>query len=90
VSSYDALSTLLKICISYHLRLISRLSARFSRVKMHDTPLPKLLYRPAEAADAIGISRAKLYALVAAGVIPSVRVGQSIRVPVKALVGGTT
>jgi excisionase family DNA binding protein len=46
---------------------------------------PKLLYRPAEAADAIGISRAKLYALVAAGVIPSVRVGQSIRVPVKTL-----
>jgi excisionase family DNA binding protein len=45
----------------------------------------KLLYRPAEAADAIGISRAKLYALVAAGVIPSVRVGQSIRVPVKTL-----
>ena len=45
----------------------------------------KLLYRPAEAADAIGISRAKLYALVAAGVIPSVRVGQSIRIPVNAL-----
>ena len=52
---------------------------------MHDTGLPKLLYRPAEAADAIGISRAKLYALVAAGVIPSVRVGASIRVPVKTL-----
>jgi excisionase family DNA binding protein len=45
----------------------------------------RLLYRPAEAADAIGISRAKRYALIAAGVIPSVRVGQSIRVPVKAL-----
>ena len=50
----------------------------------HDTT--RLLYRPAEAADAIGISRAKIYALIAAGVIPSVRVGQSIRVPVKALV----
>ena len=52
---------------------------------MPDTTLPKLLYRPAEAADAIGVSRAKLYTLVASGVIPSVRVGQSIRVPVDAL-----
>jgi len=45
----------------------------------------KLAYRVNEAAEAIGISRAKAYELIAAGVIPSVRVGSSLRVPVAAL-----
>jgi excisionase family DNA binding protein len=45
----------------------------------------KIAYRVTEAADAVGISRAKCYELVAAGVIPSIRVGASIRVPVAAL-----
>jgi excisionase family DNA binding protein len=45
----------------------------------------KLLYRPAEAADAIGVSRARCYELIARGAIPSIRIGGSIRVPVEAL-----
>jgi excisionase family DNA binding protein len=45
----------------------------------------RLMLRPAEAADAIGVSRAKLYELLARGVIPSVMVGASKRVPVQAL-----
>lgn len=45
----------------------------------------QLLYRPAEAADAIGVSRARAYELIAAGTIPSIRIGSSIRVPVRAL-----
>jgi excisionase family DNA binding protein len=45
----------------------------------------KLLYRPAEAAEAIGVSRARAYELIQAGVIPSIRIGGSIRVPVDAL-----
>jgi excisionase family DNA binding protein len=45
----------------------------------------RLLYRPAEAADAIGVSRARAYELIAAGTIPSIRIGGSIRVPVDAL-----
>ena len=45
----------------------------------------QLLYRPTEAADAIGVSRARAYELIAAGVIPSIRIGSSIRVPVAAL-----
>lgn len=45
----------------------------------------RMLYRPTEAADAIGISRARAYELIAAGVIPSIRIGGSIRVPVDAL-----
>ena len=45
----------------------------------------KLLYRPLEAANAIGVSRAKMYQLIAAGKLPSIRVGASVRVPVKGL-----
>lgn len=45
----------------------------------------KLLYRPTEAADAIGVSRARAYELIANGTLPSIRIGSSIRVPVAAL-----
>jgi excisionase family DNA binding protein len=45
----------------------------------------RILYRPGEAADAIGVSRARAYELIAAGVIPSIKIGSSIRVPVDAL-----
>lgn len=45
----------------------------------------RILYRPAEAADAIGISRARAYELIASGAMPSIRIGGSIRVPVDAL-----
>jgi excisionase family DNA binding protein len=52
---------------------------------MRHTRVPKLCYRPAAAAEAIDVSRAKMYALIASGVIPSIRVGKSLRVPVKGL-----
>jgi len=45
----------------------------------------KLLLRPAEAADVLGVSRSKVYELLAKGTIPSIRVGESLRVPVAAL-----
>jgi len=45
----------------------------------------KLLLRPVEAAEAIGISRSKIYELLASGELPSVRIGASVRVPVEAL-----
>jgi excisionase family DNA binding protein len=45
----------------------------------------RLALRVPETAEAIGISRAKTYELIAKGVIPSIRVGSSIRVPVEAL-----
>ena len=46
----------------------------------------KLLLRPAEAAEALGISRSKVYELLASGTLPSVRIGGgSVRVPVEAL-----
>jgi len=37
------------------------------------------------AAEAIGISRSKIYELLASGELPSVRIGASVRVPVEAL-----
>ena len=41
----------------------------------------RLLLRPVEAADALGISRSKVYDLLARGVIPSLKLDGSIRVP---------
>ena len=45
----------------------------------------KLVYRVVEAAEALGVSRAKTYELIAVGEIPSVRIGGCVRVPVNAL-----
>jgi excisionase family DNA binding protein len=47
----------------------------------------QLLMRPKEAADALGVSRSKCYAMMAAGELPVVRVGRagSRRIPVEAL-----
>jgi excisionase family DNA binding protein len=45
----------------------------------------KLLLRPLEAAEAIGVSRSRAYELIGSGQIPSVRIGNSVRVPVAAL-----
>jgi excisionase family DNA binding protein len=41
----------------------------------------KLLLRPTEAASALGVSRARLYQLLASGEINSVKIGASRRVP---------
>ena len=45
----------------------------------------RLLLKPAEAADAIGVSRSRAYELIADGTLPSIRLGSSVRVPVSAL-----
>lgn len=46
----------------------------------------RLLLRPEEAAEALGISRAKVYRLIAAGDIPHRRIGvRGVRVPLAAL-----
>jgi excisionase family DNA binding protein len=47
--------------------------------------MDKLLLRPIEAAEAIGIGRSKVYELLASGELPSIRIGASVRVPVDAL-----
>jgi len=47
--------------------------------------MERLLLRPVEAAEMIGIGRSKVYELLASGELPSIRVGASVRVPVDAL-----
>jgi excisionase family DNA binding protein len=42
---------------------------------------PRLLYRPEEAAEALGLSRARLYQLMADGEVGSVKIGTSRRIP---------
>lgn len=49
------------------------------------TMTDRLMLRPAEAAEAIGVSRAKGYEMIARGEIPSVEIGGVRRVPVEAL-----
>ena len=41
----------------------------------------RLLYRPSEAAESLGISRARLYQLLAGGELGSVKIGASRRIP---------
>jgi excisionase family DNA binding protein len=47
--------------------------------------MSQMLLRAEEAARALGIGRSKLYALVAAGEIPVIRIGRSTRIPAAAL-----
>ncbi|MGH3266552.1 MAG: helix-turn-helix domain-containing protein [Trebonia sp.] len=42
--------------------------------------MEKLLLTPVEAADVLGIGRSKLYELLRAGTVPSVRIGRCRRV----------
>jgi excisionase family DNA binding protein len=41
----------------------------------------KLLLRPSEVAELLGLGRSKTYELIAEGAIPSVRIGKCVRVP---------
>jgi prophage regulatory protein len=43
--------------------------------------MEKLLLKPSEVGQMLGIGRSLVYGLIAQGVIPSVRLGRSIRVP---------
>ena len=47
--------------------------------------MEKLLLRPDEAALALGVVRSRIYQLVAAGELPSVRIGHTVRIPADAL-----
>ena len=50
-----------------------------------DRPLELVTYRPAEAAEAIGVGTTKMYELINDGTVPHVLVGGFIRVPLEAL-----
>jgi excisionase family DNA binding protein len=50
-----------------------------------DTKQSKLLIRVSEAAERLSIARSKAYLMAQTGELPVVRLGKSIRVPVKLL-----
>ena len=52
---------------------------------MSENRVDRLLLRPTEAAEAIGICRSKVYELLASGELPSIRIGGSVRVPLDQL-----
>jgi excisionase family DNA binding protein len=43
--------------------------------------MERLLLRPAEVAELIGIGRSKVYEMLASGELPSVRIGGDLRIP---------
>jgi len=45
----------------------------------------KLLLKVEDAASILSVGRSKAYAMAAAGELPSIRIGRSVRVPVAAL-----
>lgn len=50
-----------------------------------DGAMPRLALRVDEAATAVGLSRAKLYAVIARGELPVIRIDGAVRVPVAVL-----
>lgn len=50
-----------------------------------DVPQEPLLLTVDETCKALGLGRSNVYGLIAKGVIPSVRIGSSVRVPVDRL-----
>ena len=47
--------------------------------------MEKLLLKPAEVCETLGIGRTRIYEMLATGELPSVRLGRSVRIPVTAL-----
>jgi len=47
--------------------------------------MDQLLLTPADVAQALGISRSKVYELMATGAIPSVKIGSARRIPADCL-----
>ncbi len=47
--------------------------------------MERLLLRPHEAAELLGLGRSTVYELIASGAIPSITIGRSRRVPLEAL-----
>ncbi len=47
--------------------------------------MDKLLLRPREVTELLGLSRSRVYELLYQRQLPSVRIGRSIRIPVRAL-----
>lgn len=60
-------------------------SRRTEAPEKQELQVERMLYRPREAAKAMGVSVSRMYQLINSGVVPSVRLGNTIRVPVQGL-----
>ncbi len=47
--------------------------------------MDKLLLKVSEAGEMLGVGRSRMYEMLATKELPSVKIGKSIRIPVKAL-----
>jgi len=47
--------------------------------------MERILLKPTEVAELLGIGRSKSYELIGSGIIPSIRIGSSVRVPMESL-----
>ena len=47
--------------------------------------MDRLLLKPVEVTEILGISRSRIYEMLATGELPSLRVGRCIRIPTDAL-----
>jgi excisionase family DNA binding protein len=56
-----------------------------SMESQNEVPTQRLLLRVPEVAKALGLSRTKVYELIAAGELPVIRLGRAVRVSVTAL-----
>lgn len=54
--------------------------ATAERARPAPPPLPRLLYRASEVATMTGLSPSKVYALMACGDLPTVKIGTAVRV----------
>ena len=53
---------------------------------MNDAPAPeRILLRMSEAAHVLGLGKSTVYEMAAAGELPMVRIGRSVRIPAHAL-----
>jgi excisionase family DNA binding protein len=51
-------------------------------MKNQDSRVPEILWKPLEAATALGISERKLWGMTASCEIPHIRTGRSVRYPI--------
>ena len=70
--------------MKWHMPLAQTLEPGSSRMSTV-TKAPKLLLTAVEAAEQLGVSRTKVYELMAAGTLRSIHIGRLRRVPVDAL-----
>ena len=47
--------------------------------------MDRRLYRPKEVAEAVGLSRPEIYALIQRGLLQAVRIGTAVRIPASEL-----